>query len=112
MMTDMVIGQATTNTVMVYPDVQELLGHIDPPKKVNVTTGCPYCDLSNYTKRESSKYDDYPHDSYYVITEKPWTSLVMTHNSKTGKYGIVANGDYSPGVNIEFCPFCGRKLVE
>lgn len=91
---------------------KEVLERVEPPKKMKVATGCDWCDLDKYTKHESSKYDDYPHDAYYVITKAPWTSLMMTHNSKTGKYGIVANGDYSPGVNIEFCPKCGRRLVE
>jgi hypothetical protein len=85
---------------------------IDEAMTIDTDIKCPYCDINNYTKREISEYDDYPHDAYYVITEEPWTSLMITHNSKTGKYGLVANGDYSPGADIEFCPFCGRKLVE
>lgn len=113
MTTDIIRGQrATMNMVIDYPCPQELLERIDLPKKVKVATGCQYCDLDNYTKRESYEYDDYSHDAYYVVAEAPWTSLMMTYNSKTGKYGIVANGDYSPEVNIEFCPFCGRKLTD
>ena len=113
MSTDLVVGRcATTETVVSFVNPQELFKQIKPPKKVKVATGCPYCDLGNYTKREFSEYDDYPHDAYYVITKEPWTSLMITHNSKTGRYGLVANGDYSPGVDIDFCPKCGRKLVE
>ena len=73
---------------------------------------CKYCDLENYTKREISEYDDYPHDFYCIVASKPWTTLMMTHNSETRKYGLVANGDYSPGIDIDFCPICGRKLME
>lgn len=102
----------STNTIIGHMYIQDLIELSEPPKKVKVATGCPYCDLDNYTKREISKYDDCPHDAYYVIATEPWTSLIMTHNSKTGRYGLVANGDYSPGVNIKFCPFCGRELVE
>lgn len=113
MTTDIIRGQrATMNMVIDYPCPQELLEYIDPPKKVKVATGCQYCDLDNYTKREISKYDDYPHDAYRVIAEEPYTHLLMTHNSEIDKYGLMANGDYAPGVDIEFCPFCGRKLVK
>ena len=70
---------------------------------------CKYCNLENYTKHEINEYDDYPHDSYYVVANEPWTSLMMVHNSKTGKYGLIANGDYSPGISINYCPFCGKK---
>ena len=73
---------------------------------------CKYCNLENYTKCEISEYDDYSHDAYCMIAEKPWTTLMMTHNSETGKYGLVANGDYSPGADINFCPMCGRELTE
>ena len=65
---------------------------------------CEFCNVDNYTKNEFG--------DYYVIAEEYWTSLMMTYNSETGKYGLVANGDYSPGVDINFCPICGRKLTE
>ncbi len=95
-----------------WSDLQGVPERTETPKKVKVATGCPYCDLDNYSEHDPSEYDDYQHNAYYMVAKAPWTSLMMTHNSKTGKYGLVANGDYSPGVNIEFCPFCSRKLVE
>lgn len=74
---------------------------------------CKYCNLKNYTQDEFTEYQEYyQSDAYYELAEAPYTSLVITHNSKTGKYGLKANGDYEPGIDIEFCPFCGRKLTE
>lgn len=73
---------------------------------------CKFCDLNNYTKSTGVEYFEYQHDYEYHIAGAPWTSLYMTYNSETNKFGIDGFGDYDAGIDIEYCPFCGRKLTE
>ena len=73
---------------------------------------CDYCDLSNYKKCEPDDYDYCPHDMEYEIAKAPYTGLDITYYSQTNKFALVAYGDYDAGIDIEYCPFCGRKLTE
>ena len=73
---------------------------------------CEFCNLNNYTKCESVEYFEYQHDYEYHIAKAPWTNLYMTYNSITNKFGIDGIGEYDAGIDIEYCPFCGRKLTE
>jgi hypothetical protein len=103
MSTDMIIGRVTMSTPPAYPGIQELLEHIEPPKKVAVATGCPLC-------------------------EKIWSSAMAYENLGLDKVAIVMNYGEPwlfvpsvPGDNpwhqktvmrVNYCPKCGRRLIE
>lgn len=102
---DIVIGRATpANTVVVYPNVQELFERTEPPKKVKVATGCPLCD-EIWSSAEA--YKDFCEHSY---REK--IAIVM-ENGKPWLY-IPCEDDYysDTRLQINYCPKCRRKLVE
>ena len=107
---DMVVGRVTTNVTTYSPSLQELLKHIEPPKKTRVTTGCPYCDLNNY----GDAYGDLKNyfDKELIIEEGFLTQLCMMYDSKRKEFGIAAFGEGEVATNISYCPKCGRKLVE
>lgn len=66
---------------------------------------CKYCNLKNYTESWLSS------QTYYCLAKEPYTTLEMMHDNNTGKYSLIANGDYVASIEINFCPICGRKLT-
>lgn len=60
--------------------------------------GCYYCDCV------------YTHKPMQVLASAEYTGLTMEYWK--GAYYLVAHGEDTPRVKIEYCPFCGRKLTE
>ena len=101
-MTDFVIGQATTSTTVAYPNIQEMLEGIKPPKKVTVATGCPLCDKIWSSKKAYEYSTDWPEKIVIVMEDgKPWLY-------------IPCEDDYwsDTKLQINFCPKCGRELIK
>lgn len=98
---DMVIGRATpANTVVVYPNVQELFEHIKPSKKVKVATGCPLCD-EIWSSKEA--YQESVGDPFYE------NIVIIMQNDEPHLYIPGFSVLY---MQINYCPKCGRRLVE
>ena len=66
--------------------------------------GCYYCDLD--------KYEDcvYSNKKKQILACADYTGLTMEYWK--GGYYLVANGEDTARIEIEYCPFCGRKLTE
>lgn len=102
MTTDIIRGQrATMNMVIDYPCPQELLERIDPPKKVNVATGCPLC---NNIWSSAETYKKFSNDS-----DKWYKTVIVVYDDKAWLYTMCDDWYL---IQIDFCPKCGRKLVE
>lgn len=65
---------------------------------------CKYCDLKNY--------GTYVFDYKIVlhIQDGAWNTLYMAYDKNRKEYSIMAVGDGSAEIKIDYCPFCGRKL--
>lgn len=83
---------------------QELLEHIEPPKKTKVTTGCPLCDkiwssMEAYKQDIGSRWDE--PQAIIMQDDEPWLYIPIDDCYYSNTY-----------MQINFCPKCGRKLVE
>lgn len=103
MSTDFVIGHCSTiNPYTVAIDPQEILKHIEPPKKVKVATGCPLCD-----KIWSSK------ETYEYSTDWPDKIAIVMEDEKPWLYIPCEDSYYSDTkLQINWCPKCGRELLK
>lgn len=64
---------------------------------------CEYCDIEKYEKVD---YGELVKDLDYG----DYTTLRMEYLSN--RFSIFAHGDDCAGIEINYCPFCGRKLEE
>lgn len=99
-MTNIIRGQrATMNMVIDYPCPQELLERIDPPKKVKVATGCPYC-------------EDWTTQELHIKSNADLSrTLALIAQGDKKKEIVFHNNGVSYGIEIDYCPKCGRKLI-
>lgn len=100
-MTDFVVGHCSLinpYTVAITP--QELFKHIKPPKKTKVVTECPYCE--DWTTTEL------PIKSNADLSQ----TLALIARGDKKKEIVFHNNGVSYGIEIDFCPKCGRRLVE
>jgi hypothetical protein len=100
MSTDMVMGRVTTSTLPAYPGIQELLKHIDPPKKTKVATGCPLCN-NIWSSAETYKKFFNDSDAYYK-------TVIVVYDDEAWLYTMCDDWYL---MQIDYCPKCGRKLV-
>ena len=88
-----------------FSNPQEWLGHIDPPKKVKLTTGCTLCD-----KIWSSK------EAYQNFIGDHWEEeiVIAMEDDKPYLYIPIEMDNYYSDtyLQINYCPKCGRRLIE
>lgn len=66
--------------------------------------GCCYCDLDKY---ENNIYRE---TKIMYLSCGEYTGLTMEY--RKGIYRLAAHGEDETRIEIEYCPFCGRKLTE
>ena len=64
---------------------------------------CEYCDIKKY-------YDRWNGTKVLTLKEDYYTDLNMVYDVKDKNFGVMARGEGSAEIKINYCPMCGRKL--
>lgn len=65
---------------------------------------CKYCNIDNYNYHLEGIKE-------LTLDWKDYTGLRIRFNSNENKFVLVGDGEGEAKIEINYCPWCGRKLI-